>query len=304
MLIEESLEKFKELPIEIIASIDNERMNRKLEKLEEEHGVRLHSLLIFLAVSDVSRDDIERYLIKEFGVRESKAREIKKDFLEKILVPLEKRLNFLNNNPTKKSPSLEEEKDILEDMFKNKLTKELKEHSVIRKAVNFRIFVGLDNDWGLKKNLERDIYENKERLGSKPILLHDKQVASFVSNWIKLFVSEYGSDVFDNISLSKFISSSDEVAKLKEKEKDILINILKTYFNIKFFSQRVKGDDIRVWEILPVETRENRESKKDNKIKPSSKNKKVSPQDTLRRELDKYEKKTLERKAAEEELKK
>ncbi len=95
--IEESLEKFKNLPLEVILTIDNDKIADILDELGTAHKVNLYSLLIFLSVGDMREEDIPEYLKREFGLSNIAIKRVVSEFKERVLSKLENRLNFLSD---------------------------------------------------------------------------------------------------------------------------------------------------------------------------------------------------------------
>lgn len=103
-----------------------------------------------------------------------------------------------------------------------------------------------------KARLEKALLTNQEELTTKKFYLEDKSVLPTVGNWINYFIKQYGSDEFDNLTLSKFLSNSENAARLEEKEKRLVGKVLILYRNLKFFPKPFEDKPIEQWEIIPV----------------------------------------------------
>lgn len=78
------LEKFKKLPKELRDEVSSEESVRVLEEIEKRYNLALAKVVILVMIKEVKMDDLEGFLIKEFGIDEEKAKLVKKDLREKI----------------------------------------------------------------------------------------------------------------------------------------------------------------------------------------------------------------------------
>lgn len=300
--IEESLKKFNNLAPEIILSVDNDEVLEKLKKLESKHNVDLSSLVVIVVANNLTEVDILNYLKREFGVTDIVANAIWKDLNEEIFLPLKKRLEFLDANNSKAMKETEE-KNIVAEIVKNSLIKELKSHPIIKNAINQRIFYILSKDINFKKELERDLYSNQEMLTSVNLNLDGQVVKATVSNWLKDFIGDNGSGIFDSVILSKYLTQSENAKKLNVPEKKLVSDLLEFYRNLKFFPESMPSDNGDGWEIFSIEKNDNGMSKARTVSGPPK-----SEEERIIGELEKmsiqYSQGSLEKKVIEEEIKK
>jgi hypothetical protein len=108
-------------------------------------------------------------------------------------------------------------------------------------------------DQKFKKDLENALYSSAEELTKNEIIISDKNARPTIANWIKDFISYYGSAIFDNLVVSKYMTFSENAKKLEREEKNSLIKLLKLYRNLKFFPESLKGVPESEWQIIPIE---------------------------------------------------
>src|SRR3989339_772390 len=68
-----------------------------------------------------------------------------------------------------------------------------------------------------------------------------------------IFIKQYGSGFFDNVTLSRYITFSENVKKLDENEKNLVKKLLQLYRNLKFFPDSMKDIPVDDWEIVPID---------------------------------------------------
>jgi len=328
--IEEALEKFSQLPKEIIFEIDNDRrVYNDLVKIEKKCGKKLSSLIVFITVGALNGNNIENYLIREQEMDEMTAKKISIEIIEKILEPLYKRLNFIVANKNNKL-SIEDGKKEIVDIFQNKLIDEINGHEITKDIVNQRIFAILNKDLSFQDTIKKSILNNRETVAEKRFLIKDQKHQSVVSNWIKDFINTMGSGMADNIGITKYLANSRNVKLLSDKERSLVKNIIKVYLNIAFFPESMGSDNVDDWEILSVNNRKDNNSVKkkigipksvdekeleklgrmEEEYAPNSLEKLVLDEEIAKRKrieelrfmVNKYEEGSLEKKVLEEEI--
>jgi len=111
----------------------------------------------------------------------------------------------------------------------------------------------LYNDSNFKIDATRILLENSEHLGSSPLVIEEKEVTPTISNWIKDFIKENGSDIFDEITLAQYLSTSRNAKKLNQVDKDVLRKLLKFYRNLSFFPESMANLAPEEWQIVPFD---------------------------------------------------
>ena len=254
--IQDSLEKFKNLELEIVLTVDGDETVKNLEKVAQRNNIEtgpLSMAVIFLATGDLLLDKIAPYLEERLETSSATAQKITADFIAAVVEPLKKRLDFLNFNPAKQM-TIEDEKNYLSEMFMKNLLSELKNHPIILDAINHRIFYIFDKDLKFRDELSRLLLINEEILTSGNVLAGGKSVRGTIGYWLKNFIEVNGSDIFDSVGLSRYLTGSTSAVKLSPEEKARIRQILLIYRNLKFFPDSMPDDETgESWQILPFE---------------------------------------------------
>lgn len=215
-----------------------------------------------------------------------------KEYIEKFndLVD-DKNLDNLSNilEDLDKNFSPKEEEALVSHMLEKDLMRIYKDSDISgpRKINGSLIYLLINKKDSLNKFV-KDFMNNQEKLGSKKLFLSGKEQEPTIANWIKHFISEHGSEIFSNIVLAKYLTSSTIKEILKDDEIKILRKILKTYRNLLFFPDSMNNVPFESWEIIPVD--------KDSDFVEKNKNKVLGEQVTEKQKtenIDKKEKKKL-----------
>lgn len=251
--LEDALGKFELLEPEVIFIVNSDRFTNAIKELSEKYGVDLNAAVLYSVVGDLKPEELPEYLMQEKELAEDQAKAIATELIEKVLKPMEIRLLFLNNDPDKSGITPAQEKDELRKIFSENLVSEMSENFIIKNALNQRMFNILDEDINFKRDLERLIYENKEHLTEKLILLYEKPIEPTVGNWLKDFIQKKGADNFNAVSLSDYMTNSQNTKNLSAEEKQKVIDLLNLYRNLKFFPENVAGKPMEDWQIIPFD---------------------------------------------------
>ncbi|MDD5528190.1 MAG: hypothetical protein PHO56_04460 [Patescibacteria group bacterium] len=327
--IQDSLNKFSELEPEVILTVDGDEAVKNIEAVAQRNNIEtgpLSMALIFLATDDLSMDKIAPYLEERLETSSATAQKITADFIDSVVNPLKKRLDFLNFNPGK-TMTVEEEKNYLSEMFMKNLLSELKNHPIILDAINHQIFYILDKDLKFSGELVKMLLANEEILTSGTVLAGGKSLSGAIGNWLKNFIEVNGSSIFDSVALSRYLIGSKSAVKLSQPEKEKVKEILTIYRNLKFFPESMPDDTGEGWQILPFEIpAEEKLAQAKEKIESLPKQVAESKQavvfsarhlaeekeeeerkeklEQLNKIMEKYPPNSLQRKAVEEEIKK
>ncbi len=295
--IEDSLKKFEQLPLEIVLTIDNDKIAKKLDELGIKYKINLYPLLIFITTGDLPNNNIGAYLQREFNISELTTKKAVAEFEELILSPLLRRLNFLSG-----ILSLDEKKEVVLNIFSNNLIEEFYNDSQIIEAINKQIFSILSIDLNFKKEMEKALYKNLEKLTHKKFILDSKTHTPSIRNWLTYFFKLKGTGIFDNVVATDFITKSENAKRLSEQEKKDLYRLLYTYRSIKFFPNSMPSDDGVNWEIIPLEKKEAKSLAKEREY--SQKTGRAALLEQLEGNIDDYPENSLEREILEEESEK
>lgn len=141
----------------------------------------------------------------------------------------------------------------------------------------------------------KNLMDNQELLSENQLIIENKKVDPTVANWLKDFIKEKGSDLFNELTLAEYLASSPNSKNLSPEKKDLLRRLLNLYRNLNFFPESQENLPAEKWQLVPFEEKDQQEKtfleKKD---------------DNLRRELEEslrgFQKGSLEYRAASEEL--
>ena len=199
----------------------------------------------------------------------------------------------------------DEEKKIALDIFSNSLVNfleaSLEETLNIIDDYNGVVIALLMNDAGLKKDLEKALYKNLEKLTHQEFKLDNVAHAPSIRNWLHDFISRHGTAMFDNMTLTQYLTSAPNVKVLSEEEKKLVKKLLMLYRNIKFFPESMKDVPATDWQIIPIKEK-GEEMAKARPVSGPPKSEEEEKLNKLRQAEDKYDKGSLEKLALEEEV--
>mgnify|MGYP000996610182 CR=1 FL=1 len=249
MTIEDAIQQFNQLPLEIQLECSSEEFLSTLHALETKYGHSLSAVAVNIIVGNFQFSNLAESLEHELSLEKGPATSLAQDLKQKVFDPVLERLRFLNTS-SEKDMTLEQEKNFAENLFKTNVLKELHHDPFIISALNDRLFYILARDEQFNDRLARALYENNEKVTEHPIQVNKDQVSPTIGNWIKDYISHYGSQTYDSLSQSKFITSSENTKNLTPQEKELVHDILKVYINIAFFPDSMPSDDGEGWEII------------------------------------------------------
>lgn len=160
---------------------------------------------------------------------------------------------------------------------------------------NQKTLVFMDEDSLAQNDFFKSLMSNQELISRNPIIIENKKEDPTIANWLKDFIKEKGSDFFDELVLAEYLATSPNPKNLSAEEKDLLRRLLNLYRNLVFFPESQESLDPEKWQLVPFEEKHQEEKTFLEK-----------KQDNLRRELEeslrKFQKGSLEYRAASEEL--
>ena len=246
------LDKFYELPDVIILEFNHPDHLRIIDELGAEYGLELSFVAVLVAINELSLDSLAEYLVKRYDLPEVTAKTIADKLNNLYFQPIINRLSFFNQDPNKISPTLDEERSIITNLFRENLLVELKNYEQIIAAINQRVFAWLDRDLSARKQIETALLQNQEKITEQPIVINGEKLPGTVANWLRCFAIEKGAENFNSLSISEFLGLSKNAANLSELDKKTLRALLNTYRNIKFFPDSMPSDDGTDWAIIPL----------------------------------------------------
>ncbi|MFA5248026.1 MAG: hypothetical protein WC415_02145 [Patescibacteria group bacterium] len=169
-----------------------------------------------------------------------------------------------------------------------------------------------DKGFAYRDQLFRALLSNEEKITTAPFVLEKKSAFGTIGNWLKDFIEQKGSGIFDNIVLGDFLLKSVNAKKLNDEDRELVKKLLILYRNLKFFPDSMPNEDGVDWQIIPFEKEEETGDLSEAKAR-LEKEKEIINQPAVERakkiaelktEADRYDSRGLERKMIEEEIKK
>lgn len=250
------IERFNSLPMEIGLEFSSRNFLNKLKEIEDKYNLDLSDAILLVAVNDLDTLDIYNYLVEIEGLNDDMAETIGQDINNNLLNPLFEHLALLYPGETEEILPIKRVKEIICSIFSSSLIEEINNHPVIIEAFNRRILDIFSSELKYSAEFEKSLSSNEEKIASKPFILNGRNVQPTIANWLALFVQENGSSLATTLKLSQFVSSSKFTNGLTAEEKDLLMKVLKTYNNIKFFPDSMPTDHGDGWEIIPYDHEE------------------------------------------------
>jgi hypothetical protein len=118
---------------------------------------------------------------------------------------------------------------------------------------NYILIKLMYEDDSFRKELEKLLYVNQEVITTQPFILGEKQERGTIANWLKDFISQNGSEMFNVVALSRFLTTSVNAKVLDEAEKKMVRKVLKLYRNLVFFPDSLANMPQEEWQIFPIE---------------------------------------------------
>ncbi len=109
----------------------------------------------------------------------------------------------------------------------------------------------MDEDVNFRRQLEQALYANQEKLTSANLQTDDGIAEPTIANWLADFVAQKGTDYFDNVTLSDYVTASNNARSLSAEERKSLARLLELYRNLKFFPAGLDQIPPENWQIIP-----------------------------------------------------
>jgi len=239
--IAQCLEKFRNLPESIKKILGGYEVLEIIEKLEEKYQIQLGLLVILIAIGEIGLNNVSEYVEKKYGFNEEDAFELQSDISREIFSLL-----LISNN--EQAISITEAKDRV-----SKGVVELLNDKAMAEKINHGIFALLAENGSLQDDLSKDFLANQERLTNGHLELEGREVAPTIANWIKDFIKLNGSEMFDDLVLAQYLSTSPNAKKLNLEEKNLVRRVLKLYKNLNFFPESMENKAVDDWQLIPYE---------------------------------------------------
>ncbi|MCK5509983.1 hypothetical protein KAI65_00360 [Candidatus Parcubacteria bacterium] len=260
--------------------------NGKAKKYLEKQGAKIKDYEKYI--------EIQKQAIKEEN--EFFKEELADDFQEHIPnKPEEEEIKPRKYNEQK-------EKEDSREIFSGMLSCFLADHvNPFLEDYNSNLIQLFVDDSNFKNELENELYNNGEFLTHERFEMDSKTQSPTIGNWIQDFIKVYGSGMFNNLALSKYITESKNAKLLGTEEKKLVQKLLQLYRNLKFFPESLRDVPMEEWEIIPVK-KEKETIGQTRKIWGPPKTEEEKKIDELRREEEQFSEGGLERLAIEEEI--
>ena len=118
---------------------------------------------------------------------------------------------------------------IFQEQLSEILKDEIENGADLINDLNQAIFYWLSKDGTIQEELSKILLANQERLTAERIIFENREVDPSISYWLKDFIKQNGSEMFDELALAQYLSSSLNTKKLSIADKDVLRKLLKLY---------------------------------------------------------------------------
>lgn len=283
-------EKFQTLPEEVKFFLGSDINGEAITNLASEYKVNLNDVyaLGFLAVNYDFDFKILEERIKTLGLSGISLKRFWLDFIGRLLLPID---NYIDKDialELEKAGGKAEGYQIFVDNFlealeKHNLDEMLEEAKEYEKHFDTKweseyLFDLLQNDFlsilssdkfsimllsrslifllyhveSFKEEALRKFFANKEKVGNKKIIIDEKELEPTISSWLKDFIKQNGSSIFDDLILAQYLNNSVNTKSLSAKDKEILGDVIRFYKNLAFFPESMHNVPPTQWYIFPV----------------------------------------------------
>ncbi len=255
---QECLEKFQELPNLAKEKIGGAETFNVITELEKKYKVSLSFLIVLLAIGELGDEDIYDYVTARYQLEPAFAKtlsqEIKSKILDPFLVNLREIWGLTPENPIPDLRNSEDNEKMILEIFSNQLVKTLKINKFddLHK-LNILIFKILHDNDNFENKIIEILYNSPDKLTSHRLVSIDRKVEPTVANWLKDFIKQNGSKLFDELSLEQYLVNSENARELEPEEKNLVRKLLKLYRNLVFFPESMEGIPLEQWEIFSVD---------------------------------------------------
>ncbi len=303
--IAESFKRFNQLPASIKQAVGDLEAVNKIRMLEKKYQVGLSLPVIFVSIGDINVDDLPYYLEEREKINEEQAKkisnEVKKIILAPILDELEKmgnearedledgsaeafkelqselnehkkgKVTFYVGEPAEEEPDAEAElkPEEFKEILTNHVIATINSDIELKKSLNKEAILGLTTGDIDRNSMVKTLLANQEYIGKNSLIADGRPEAPTIENWLKDFMKEKGSGMFDNLTLINYLTTAENPKKLNEKEKETLSSLINLYRNLKFFPESQFDMPIGDWQIFSHEAETSRFMMKTDKVKPA-----------------------------------
>ena len=119
--------------------------------------------------------------------------------------------------------------------------------------LNHSLIYLFDHKPEAKAKILKTFSSNQEAITTAAFMVDGKSQKPTVANWLQDFITINGSEIFDTLILSKYLTSSTNAKLLSQSEKKIVDRLLRMYRNLAFYPDSLAGLAVDKWEIVPLE---------------------------------------------------
>jgi len=206
---------------------------------------------IFLPVESYLKLDVKAEIIKR-GHRP----EIYQDYADDLIDLIEDQ-NFQNLEELAelhKEVNPVEEEGICLDLFTTGLKGVLNDTGVESVTnLNGGLINLLTNKPDFHNKITKTLLANQEQITTQNITWPEGVEKGTVANWLKDFIKENGSDIYNSVVLSRYLATSANPQLLSEDERRLVRRLLRLYRNLVFFPDSMNDVPAEDWEIVPVD---------------------------------------------------
>ncbi len=111
----------------------------------------------------------------------------------------------------------------------------------------------LTNKPDFHNKINKILFANQEVITTQDLTWPEGIQPGTVANWLKDFIKENGSDIYNSVVLSKYLATSANPQHLSEDERKVVRRLLRLYRNLVFFPESMNDVPMEDWEIIPTE---------------------------------------------------
>ncbi|PIP34563.1 hypothetical protein COX21_02185 [Candidatus Falkowbacteria bacterium CG23_combo_of_CG06-09_8_20_14_all_41_10] len=120
-------------------------------------------------------------------------------------------------------------------------------------TLNGALIYLLSNKPDFHNKINKTLLDNQEVITTQSLTWAEGAKAGTAANWLKDFIKENGSDIYNSVVLSRYLATSPNPQLLTEGERKIVRRLLRLYRNLVFFPESMSDVPMEEWEIIPVE---------------------------------------------------
>ncbi len=290
--ISQFLQKISALPEEVSLYFSSDLSIKATEELIADYNIEqevIDDLIRDFFVTDFAISDLEKNIAEKID-NKNKINNFISDFLGKLFLPIASFINVKIEDNIKKhqgiienykkytndfldlieSKNFDDLGDFVEDL-EDKIDFKEEEEAVLNflgsnlvdilknsdssgvVKINGSALYLLANKEDCLEKFTKAFLSNSEKISTKNIIIDNREQEPTIANWVKHFIKENGSEIFSNIVLAKYLTSSIVQTLLNNDEKKILRKVLKLYRNLVFFPESMTNVPMENWEIIPID---------------------------------------------------